>query len=305
MTKKLLITGGCSNTTQKYWAYTEKSIIVWPTIVAQDMDWDLLNLGIAGSSNDSIENSVYDAVLENQDRDIVVMMFWTEPCRGTWWDLDHYQLHGTRDRYTLWSGVEKKYPEMDHLEFCRRFEQLDNWSFLAWLKDRSYFPNNWAKEPFDQHLKYMYLIQDIMKRHLLSLAYNDDRMLEVDAQMVDFSLRSMVRLKGFLDSLKIPTVHKYSLSMTETMPWSYPHWKDDPLDIKEKAMMMRRKEGLQRHCSKHPRIKEMGMSRKDWQNGWCDFNKREQGYLLDCGHPNQKGQNLIADEFIECVNSLL
>jgi hypothetical protein len=85
---KLLIAGGCSITDQEYDSYKKHGIFTWPHLVAEEMGWDYLNVGKAGHGNDTIENNVYDAIIENQDREIVVAALWTETTRQSLFDID-------------------------------------------------------------------------------------------------------------------------------------------------------------------------------------------------------------------------
>lgn len=75
--KKLLITAGCSFTDPKHPGYSNEGITLWPELVANDINADLLNLGKLGTGNDYISNMVTDAVIDNHDRDIVVMVLWS------------------------------------------------------------------------------------------------------------------------------------------------------------------------------------------------------------------------------------
>jgi len=99
---KLLITGGCSNTAQTGVKNYEKyGVFTWPTLVSEKLDIDLLNVAVAGGSNGQIENRIFDAIMENRDKDIIVMVYWTNPTRINVFDYDtiiDYEfrsIHGT------------------------------------------------------------------------------------------------------------------------------------------------------------------------------------------------------------------
>ena len=81
MTKKLLIASGCSYTDPAFPLYEPNNITVWPELVATELGIEHLNLAHKGGSNDYICNSVTDAVLDNLDRDITVMVLWTSSNR--------------------------------------------------------------------------------------------------------------------------------------------------------------------------------------------------------------------------------
>ena len=85
--KSLLIASGCSYTDQDQPFYLDNDIITWPELVAAELGVEYLNVACGGSPNDYICNSIIDAVLDNLDRDITVMVLWTSsnrwiPCQG-------------------------------------------------------------------------------------------------------------------------------------------------------------------------------------------------------------------------------
>lgn len=84
--KTLLIATGCSFTDFIESRYLKPGIDTWPDLVAEFMDWDLINVGKGGSGNDYICNAAIDAILENSDRDIVVMVLWTNATRLDFFD---------------------------------------------------------------------------------------------------------------------------------------------------------------------------------------------------------------------------
>lgn len=301
MSDKLLIAAGCSNTDPNWWQYKNNGVMTWPQIVSQETGWNFINLGVAGQGNAAIENTVYDAVMENKDRDIVVMVFWTEPGRINIFDWDHIQLHGNKERYTKHSRIEKRYQTVDAEEYIKRFDELNNWSYVAWLKDRNYLPNSHEKDPYDQHLKYGYLLQDLLKKNFKTYTTDLEQYFKIDRLILNASLRSIIRTKRFLDSLNIKSVHKPSLSLVGHITKCYPYWDDefDNLSISEKAISARRKEYIERYCAAHPIIKELNWSRSDWSNGFASSNAREKNWLLECGHPNQDGHEEIARRFME------
>lgn len=90
--KKLLITGGDSYTSGDYGIYQQLGIDTWPKRLAEKNDWDFLNTAKAGCSNRHILNSVIDAVVNNPDREKIVIVSWSEIYRLSFiddTDLDH------------------------------------------------------------------------------------------------------------------------------------------------------------------------------------------------------------------------
>lgn len=93
MTKKLLICGGDSWSSPNDPCYVEFGVDrIWTDMVADFMDWDIINLGRGGVDNGYIYGKVVDAIEENSDRDIVVMVNWSQAIRLVPYDLNIGQL---------------------------------------------------------------------------------------------------------------------------------------------------------------------------------------------------------------------
>jgi len=105
MTKKLLIVGGDSWSHPKEDCYIEHGINkIWPDVVAEYLDVDLINISKGGVGNDWIHNKVIDAIEENSNRDIIVMANWSQACRIAPFELESAQLQfsnymSTRPKY--------------------------------------------------------------------------------------------------------------------------------------------------------------------------------------------------------------
>jgi hypothetical protein len=88
----LLIAGGCSYADPNYVMYKKFDIETWPSLLAKKLGYDLINTAQGGRGNRHIVNSVIDAVVENEERDIVVVVAWSELYRLSYIDdtnLDH------------------------------------------------------------------------------------------------------------------------------------------------------------------------------------------------------------------------
>jgi hypothetical protein len=91
--KKLLIVGGDSWSNPKENCYQSEGIdIIWPEMVAEFLDWDIINVSEGGAGNDWISGQILDAVEENQHRDIVVMALWSQAIRIVPFDLPYGQF---------------------------------------------------------------------------------------------------------------------------------------------------------------------------------------------------------------------
>ena len=83
---ELLITGGCSYGDRRYSGYLKHNVTPWPELVKEQLEIETLNLCRSGYSNDNITNSVMDAVIDNLDKKLIVMILWTSPNRLNFFD---------------------------------------------------------------------------------------------------------------------------------------------------------------------------------------------------------------------------
>ena len=68
--RKLLIVGGCSWSNPNEECYHVAGIDkIWPEMVAEFLDMDLINVSEGGAGNDYIYGQTLDAIEENKDRD--------------------------------------------------------------------------------------------------------------------------------------------------------------------------------------------------------------------------------------------
>jgi len=81
MDKKLVIVGSDSFCDPNYPAYQKYNISPWAERFAVKCDYDLLNVSKGGCSNRYIVNSIIDAIMDNLDREIIVIAGWTESYR--------------------------------------------------------------------------------------------------------------------------------------------------------------------------------------------------------------------------------
>jgi hypothetical protein len=87
---KLLIVGGCSNTDPNWPSYRSNNITMWPELISKELGIEVLNTSKVGSSNDRICNMIMDAVIDNQDRDLLVMILWSSHNRLNIFDEDYF-----------------------------------------------------------------------------------------------------------------------------------------------------------------------------------------------------------------------
>lgn len=81
MDKKLIIVGSDSFCDPNYPAYQKHNIKPWAERLATKYSYDLLNVSKGGCSNRYIVNSIIDAIMDNLNREIIVIAGWTESYR--------------------------------------------------------------------------------------------------------------------------------------------------------------------------------------------------------------------------------
>jgi len=84
MSTKTLIVSGDSHTQPMMYPETPYS---WPTYLAQERGWDLINVAKGGGSNTHIFNSLIDTIEQNREKDIIVFAFWSESFRVNFFDI--------------------------------------------------------------------------------------------------------------------------------------------------------------------------------------------------------------------------
>lgn len=252
--RKLLITAGCSNTDPNYSRYKSENVTVWPYIVADELNCDLINLGVSNSSNDSIAHRLDQAMLKYKDLDPIVCVFWTDPTRMTFFGFDHIQAYFNKDVFDRELSRENKH-------------------------DHHYEYYNLQKE-----------IQQLYHKYFTNLAIHMEwSEEELDIKILDYSLESILRC-----SRNYNPHFALSLSLIGNIPMCY------SLND-EYNNYSRRIDNLSEYLEQNEIIKELNVSKIEWKHGWVNNFRKRNGYLLECGHPNQKGQNAIAEEFLEKI----
>ena len=99
--KKKLLAGGCSYTNRPH--QKTPGIIFWPEFVAGDLNLECINVGRSGTGNDFIFNSIVRGITENDDIELVVVL-WTQFFRLNIWNFQKNTINilvdGCRDAPT-------------------------------------------------------------------------------------------------------------------------------------------------------------------------------------------------------------
>jgi hypothetical protein len=249
--KSLLITSGCSNTDSNWIAYVNNNITTWSKIVAEFLDIDHICLGKAGMGNDYITNSVTDAVLDNLDRDITVMVLWTGPNRINVFDYYYYV-----------------------------FPLLSN----------------------HHGIKNTYDFRKLWKKSLEE--YSKDYYFKFDSHMLNFNLRSFWRLNKFLQEHNIKYHQIHFNSVVNNIHWVLPHFANTVLSPEQEAFQKQRQDRLIEEVLSNRYFDHSFFTHHDWKHNFMPvhdeiFNKDL--HIPKDGHPNQKGHELIANEFMKML----
>lgn len=291
---KLLICGGCSNTDQRYYGYQQANVFTWPHLVAEELECDYINVAKEGCDNDTIANNIYDAVMANQDRELEVMVFWTEPCRYSLWGTEWIRIHGNIDLYD-YLGMEE-FIRVDKEQWKNRLKNYRDMPIADFMDDRDYALDDDVVTSFDIVTKYEFLFHALTKELMTFNSYRDRA--AKDIEIVNYSIRAVERTKKLLDLMNIPNTHHLSLSWVFNVPWIMPFWKHDPLTNVHRGQLISRFENLNTYLQQHPLIKEFGWE-EEIDAGLVSKEMKEKGMCLPCGHLNQKGMEQVAKTFID------
>lgn len=292
MTKKLLIAGGCSNTDQNYIGYTKEGVFTWPQVIADEMGWDLLNVGKAGHGNDTIEDCVFDALVQNQDREIVLMVLWSEPCRLNIFDIDSIRITSNLDLIAECFGNQDWF-KIDKDRFIESLTNYSDSTLNDFLKNKDYIISGNKQHSYDRNIKLEFIMQHIIKMWLSD--HGNANAMKVDKKIINKSLRSFEKVYALAKGMKnVKQYHECGLSLTFNLPWMFPFWKHEKLNYQQKKYMTMRIEHIVEYIKDHPTIKKLDI--KWWDKGLVNY--LDESRLLPCRHYNQKGQDFVANTFM-------
>jgi hypothetical protein len=174
--KNKLIISGCS--------YSQAGVdsnphINWSNILKKEYKYDLVQLAIAGQSNESITKKVYDFIIKHNLKDSLIICQLTYTHRIGWW-------HSIANQ---WSDYQPNYinvipdidEETDRVTFVHKMAMRDE-------NPRSMFPKgNVTKKQYDE-LSNMYLTW-------LTYVYDEDEMFKYLLYRID-TLKSYVEESG-------------------------------------------------------------------------------------------------------------
>ena len=241
MTDKLLITAGCSNTDQNTYDEMNFDVTAWPKIVADELNMEYLNIGMKGASNELIANRVIDTVLDNEDKDLTVMVLWTGPSR-----LNIF----------------------DHMQYVFKVLRSKHESFESKLKDY-----------FDDHYDHSW-----------------------DLHVMNYNLRCIWKLNQFLKQRNIRYIQAHAFSVYLNILYMGKHKCDDELSSEDKRKLKVREGVLIDSIEKNKYFDKSFFTTQSWLHNmkWIEHDEMR---VPGDGHPNQKGQDWIANAFIQLAYS--
>jgi len=275
MTKPLLITAGCSWTDALEPGYTENNINVWSSIAAKFMDWDVINRGTGGASNQLISNRVFDAINKNPDREIIVFVYWSQAVRMSLFGLDNIVLGK--------SGNWVREPNESRLTKA---------SVEKYISERLNFISK----------------KDIM--YPTTVVYRSDPQMNVYVSVVLESLRTICLLDEYCKMKGITIIHGSALNTimgAEAVTHVDPHKGVKAYDVMSSRRIKLREELFEvcKDLKYYQYIENMTnkIERNFFDYSESGYHKYEHMFIsAEDHHPNQKAHQLITAEFINAYH---
>lgn len=269
MTKPLLITAGCSWTSDDEPGYVENNINIWSNIAAEFMEWDLINTGVGGSGNTAIFNRVIDSIAENPDREIIVFVYWSQACRMTIFGLDNIVLGK--------SGHWVREPKETRL----------------------------TKVSVEKHIsERLKFISTRERKYAAATVGKLDSEMNVYGNVVLESLRVICLLDEYCKLKGIPIIHGAALNtimgaeaVTQTEPNDV--MSDERISLREKLFEASKNMKYYQYIQNMPNKLEIDF----FNYVESGYHKYEHMFISKTdNHPNQKAHQLIASEFINAYH---
>ena len=269
MTKPLLITAGCSWTSDDEPGYVENNINIWSNIAAEFMEWDLINTGVGGSGNTAIFNRVIDSIAENPDREIIVFVYWSQACRMTIFGLDNIVLGK--------SGHWVREPKETRL----------------------------TKVSVEKHIsERLKFISTRERKYAAATVGKLDSEMNVYGNVVLESLRVICLLDEYCKLKGIPIIHGAALNtimgaeaVTQTEPNDV--MSDERISLREKLFEASKNMKYYQYIQNMPNKLEIDF----FNYAESGYHKYEHMFISETdNHPNQKAHQLIAAEFINAYH---
>jgi len=198
-TKKLLIAGGDSWTDPDAQFYVNNGVKhVWPHYVAKNLNTELLNVGKRGMGNEYIHDTIIDAIEENIDRDIIVMVNWSAMNRTALWNYFFCDIRFNAAGDSLLGGDLNEWDYYE--EICKEASNSVRNMLLSYIADNAY--PDCTKESLwsaiaNHNLRHIYLLDKYCRLHGIPILHH--RALNIFAGIewilsaeVNFQLRNRI-----------------------------------------------------------------------------------------------------------------
>jgi hypothetical protein len=268
--KKKLLAGGCSYTKRIHWSSTD--VIFWPEFVAEDLNLECINMGRSGAGNDFIFNSIVRGIAENDDIELVVVL-WTQMFRVNMWNF-----------------------QKDTINVLDTIYKPDDWKQHSAQMSRK----GWRGREQEKYHKFIY---DIAETFQKNLKRSDDAPNDTDArpdihtywidQFIKNYLRNITTLRTLCNKLGIKLIMAQAMEI-ESYQSQYKRLLDFQYFFKKFAKELACSYEDSENFIGWPILSELGGNAL--QQYGKDLWKEENRISKKDWHPNTKGHRIIADE---------
>lgn len=281
--KKTLLVGGCSFTDKNFYSVAypdyDANFPKWPELVGEEFDWNVINTARSGDSIEMITNKIISELWQKKDSISVVMVGLTEAVRYSLYDLhsvvpihifqNHYgypEENGNRKRFDL---LDREIPMVGMAKYI--FENMMR-------KDDG---NPWRNMYKPALRRYYTCVCNII---MLCEALNIKYIIGANLQPIEtYTVQVAMQSSDFSDEMKeLVTYENLERAIGKEVIKIMDH-----LNANQKFPI--------RNCIGYPFVKSLGgRHTTDFMSGNFDY----QVGRWDA-HPNQKGHELIAKQFID------
>lgn len=139
-----------------------------------------------------------------------------------------------------------------------------------------------------------------MIRELFKYEMKDISFFELDRKMVNFNLRCFWRLNTFLKERNIKHYQIHYKSVVNDVPWVLPYYANRVLTPEDKMFQFERQEKIMEYVTENRYFNKEYFTHHDWRHNFI-VGDDESMQIPDDKHPNQKGHDYIASEFIRMM----
>lgn len=153
-----------------------------------------------------------------------------------------------------------------------------------------------------QGVENVYDFRELWKKSLEK--YEGDYYLKLDSHMLNFNLRCFWRLSKFLEQHNIKYHQIHFNSVVNNIHWVLPHFANSKLSREQEAFQQQRQDRLIEEVLSSRYFDYSFFTHHDWKHNFMPIHDEipnENLHIPKDGHPNQKGHELIANEFLKMI----